>query len=98
MGCVFFFTWESEEVEWFLYSQLMYSKETESQSFWREESWQEHVLQEHELRIQGPRDQIFAHTLTQLWEQGHRYTAQILIICELKLYFLPAFPFIQVPK
>lgn len=60
--------------------------------------WQVHALQEHELRIQGPRDQIFAHTLTQLREQGHRYTAQIFVKCELKLYFLSAFPFIQVLK
>ena len=84
--CVFFFTWESEEVEWFLCSQLIYSKETESQSFWREEGWQVHVLQEHEVRIQGPRDQIFAHTLTQLSEQGHRYSINVSWNCT---FFLP---------
>ena len=86
MNCVFFFTWESEEVEWFLCSQLIYSKETESQSFWREEGWQVHVLQEHEVRIHGPRDQIFAHTLTQLSEQGHRYSINVSWNCT---FFLP---------
>ena len=86
MSCVFFFTWESEEVEWFLCRQLIYSKDTESQSFWREEGWQVHVLREHEVRIQGPRDQIFAHTLTQLWEQGHRYSLNVSWNCT---FFLP---------